>query len=84
MQHEISLRELNSTGRHWMYYAFIGGASVVTLAIMFIGPLLTGQENSGYLALAIVGFEALLILGGIVWFALLVTSRRGVSKRPRA
>lgn len=79
MQHDIPLREVNSKGRYWLYYAFTGGAVVVALAVLFLAPILAGSTNAGLLAFAIVGFQLFLVLAGLVWFALLVTTTRGVS-----
>ena len=79
MQHDIPLREANSTGRYWLYYAFTGGAVLVALAILFFAPVLAGSSEAGLLALAIIGFELFLVVAGLVWFAMLVTTKRGVS-----
>ena len=62
MQHDIPLREVNSTGRDWLYYAFTGGAVVVALAVLFFAPVIAGTAHAGILSLAIIGFELFMVV----------------------
>ena len=79
MQHDIPLREVNSKGRYWLYYAFTGGAVLVALAVLFFAPILAGSAHAGLLSLAIIGFELFMVVAGLIWFGLLVTTTKGVS-----
>mgnify|MGYP000462875778 CR=1 FL=1 len=76
MENDISLHELGGDTLDWVYYAVIGGAVAMTLAIILIGPLLTGEDNAHYLGLVILGFEAILLLGGLAWFGVLLLKGR--------
>tara|TARA_Y100000052_G_scaffold27554_2_gene36262 strand:+ start:8293 stop:8544 length:252 start_codon:yes stop_codon:yes gene_type:complete len=81
MKHDIPLKTVNTTGRKWIYAAFIGGASAVAFALMMIGPFTVANDNTSAIGIAVVVVEALLLAAGLTWFTLLVTTRRGVSQK---
>ena len=76
MTHDIPQRTLLTNWRRHVFSWFIGASAVVGIALMIIGPVTVAQDNRSLVGIAVVAFELIAVIGGIVWMTLLVTSKR--------
>lgn len=77
---DLSRNALLTRWRNWLFVAFVGGLIVLGLAIMVIGPATVWNDNWSAIGIAVVAFEIVIVLAGVGWLALLVTSKRRGSR----
>ncbi|WP_034491857.1 hypothetical protein [Afifella pfennigii] len=71
----LEARELRNRWRRALFWLFIGGLIVLGTIMMLLDPILVFGDTSTNLGISIIAFEILLLIAGIGWLALLVTSR---------
>jgi len=76
LQHSIPRRTLLHKGRRWYFGAFVILSTVALVAALGIGALTTMGDNWSPVGIIVVATELVLLIGGFVWLALLVTSKR--------
>ncbi|MCT8266562.1 hypothetical protein NYQ83_04690 [Afifella sp. JA880] len=72
---DIRSRDLRGRWRRALFWLFVGGLIVLGAVMMLLDPLLVLGDTSTNLGISIVVFEIVLLIAGLSWLALLVTTR---------
>lgn len=82
--HDVPRHRLLNNWRRALFAAFVGGLALVGLGVTFAGPATVWGDNWSAIGIIVVAAEIVLLLAGLAWLVLLVTSQRGASKSERA
>lgn len=67
-------RNLLTSGRRWTFRLMAGLLSAVALALLIAAPATVLADNWSMIGISIVAAEIVVLLGGMTWLALLVSS----------
>jgi len=67
-------RTLLTSGRRWIFRLIAGLLSTVALVLLVTAPATVLADNWSMIGISIVAAEIIVLLGGIIWLALLMRS----------
>lgn len=74
-------RTLLTSGRRWAFRVMAGSLSVLTLAVMLVGPVTVMDDNHSLIGISVVAIQFLVLAVGLGWLALLTIAPRGQTRR---
>lgn len=70
----IKRKTVLTSGRRWTFRLIVGLMSAVALSLLVIAPVTVLGDNWSMVGLSIVIAEILVLLGGMAWLAILMTT----------